>query len=472
MWWKILLVWVTFGCLAQASSTDCQVKKIIWTGEITETDEALMADAVGKSCSEWQTFARNLERYYENNGFITARVTGSVYSSGILTVKLERGAAWVWAAAENLDSSGTKIDVFRRLSGLEPGAYVSVEDLERADQKLSRIGYFEQMSNAKMFRDPSKNRIVPVFFMRAASLSEAEALLTYSSTDGAWEGLINVNLYNILGTARDLSIEGYTGEDSRHLVAYYKEPWILGSPFNVVIRGNFDEETIVETSSVNDSAAQSESIERLLYGEIGVTRELGFDFTIGVYFGLSDDDKHSTFEISYTTLDRFVLPRKGLRLNAHATYKMDRPDTLDNYLAATLDVQRYLPIYQNWIARFSGSTGATFHSDAKLMRSDFFSLGGINSFKGMDYRFLRTRAYGYSEMAFLWQDGYNLSIEIFYQPGLYRAMRPEHGWKREQDYGLALTQYKRNWSVNLYYAMRNGCNYLDGILGVGVKTLF
>ena len=96
----------------------------------------------------------------------------------------------------------------------------------------------------------------------------------------------------------------------------------------------------------------------------------------------------------------------------------------------------------------------------------------MDSFKGMGYRFMRSRTYGFSELALLWQDGYNLSIEAFYQPGLYRGFAPERGWKREQDYGIAFTQYRGNWSVNLYYALRNGENYLDGIIGFGLKTLF
>jgi hypothetical protein len=90
----------------------------------------------------------------------------------------------------------------------------------------------------------------------------------------------------------------------------------------------------------------------------------------------------------------------------------------------------------------------------------------------MQYHMLRSRSYGFSEMAVLWQDGYDLSIEVFYQPGLYRRMAPGHGWAREQGYGLGFTQYRGNWSVNIYYALRNGENYLDGIIGFGVKTLF
>lgn len=448
----------------------CRIQKIVWSGEHSDFDETEMQSAVGAPCDAWRSAALKLERYYENRGFLGAVVEGSVDSAGALTVQLNRGAAWVWAPAENLEAGKTKPEAFAKLAGLEAGAYVSPTDLERADRKLSRLGYYERTAPAQMFRDPTRNRIVPVFHMRAAAVSEAEALLTYSSEGNAWEGQINVNLYNILGTARDLQLEGFIGDDSRHLEGSYKEPWIFGTSWNVVARGMFNEETVVEFGAENDST--SKTLEREIYGEVGITREIGFDFSLGVFLGISENDKYSTFEMSYVSLDRFALPRSGWRVNGSVSYKMDRPDSLDNYLVASANVARYLPVYKNFIARFSGAAGGIFPSDAALKRTDLFALGGMNSFKGMEYQMARTRAYGYSELAVMWQDGYDLSIELFYQPGLYRRSGAEHGWAREQDYGIAFTQYRKNWSFNLYYAMRNGCNFLDGIIGFGVKTLF
>lgn len=448
----------------------CRIQKIVWSGEHSDFDETEMQSAVGAPCDAWRSAALKLERYYENRGFLGAVVEGSVDSAGALTVQLNRGAAWVWAPAENLEAGKTKPEAFAKLAGLEAGAYVSPTDLERADRKLSRLGYYERTAPAQMFRDPTRNRIVPVFHMGAAAVSEAEALLTYSSEGNAWEGQINVNLYNILGTARDLQLEGFIGDDSRHLEGSYKEPWIFGTSWNVVARGMFNEETVVESGAENDST--SKTLEREIYGEVGITREIGFDFSLGVFLGISENDKYSTFEMSYVSLDRFALPRSGWRVNGSVSYKMDRPDSLDNYLVASANVARYLPVYKNFIARFSGAAGGVFPSDAALKRTDLFALGGMNSFKGMEYQMARTRAYGYSELAVMWQDGYDLSIELFYQPGLYRRSGAEHGWAREQDYGIAFTQYRKNWSFNLYYAMRNGCNFLDGVIGFGVKTLF
>lgn len=434
----------------------CRVQRVVWTGEHSEGDEIYTSPLVGAPCDSWKFAAEKLVADYENQGFISAEVLGNVDSAGVLTVELRRGSAFVWAGSENLDSSGTMPEVFRKLAGLTAGDPVRPLDLERAENRLSRLGYFQQTAPAQMFRDPSRNRIVPVFSMRGAAVSEAEALLTYSSQNNVWEGTVDVSLMNILGTARDLQVIGFTSENSRRLEGFYKEPWILGTEWNLVARGYFDDD-----SSTRDA-----------YGEIGITRNIGFDFTIGVFVGVGDNEKTSSLEISYVSLDRFNLPRSGLRMDGSAVWNMARPDSLDKYLRLKASIVKFVPLYKNWIVRAGGQAGGLFATDAKLDRSDYFALGGMNDFKAMDYRFLRTRAYGFSEFALLWQDGYDLSVEAFYQPGLIRSMAPEHGWKEEHEYGLSFTQYRKNWSINFYYALRNGENYLDGIVGVGVKTLF
>lgn len=458
----LLLVLLFAVSLSHAEGDDCRISRIDWESEHSEFDVAQMSSVVGKPCDAWLVAKEKLVGFYENHGFVGAGLDGSLDSAGVLRLNLHRGAGWVWAPAENLDSSGTKPEVFRKLSGIEAGEPVSLSDLERSERKLARIGYFEQTAPTRLFRDPVRNRIFPVYSMRKASVSQAEGLLTYSSDENEWEGMVNVNLYNIVGTARDLLLEGYTGDDARHLEGSYKEPWVLGTNWNLIVRGRFDEEIFDD----------EENAEREIVGEVGVTREIGFDFTLGVYLGLSEDGKLSSFEMSYVSLDRFVLPRSGWHIDGNLTWKMDRPDSLDNFLKAQASVAKYMPLYGNFITRFSGAAGGLFPTDATVKRMDHFSLGGLDSFKGMQYHMLRSRSYGFSELAVLWQDGYDLSVEVFYQPGLYRPMPPGHGWAREQGYGLGFTQYRGNWSVNIYYALRNGENYLDGIIGFGVKTLF
>ena len=287
---SIFLFAVALAAYAFASGDGCVIGRIAWEGERTAYDEARMSQAVGIPCAGWRSLSADVVRDYENRGFLAAKVEGRIEGDTLqgatLVLSVVRGAAYVWAAPVNLDSGATKPEVFQRLTGIEEGAPVSPFDLERSERKLSRIGYYEPTAPTRLFRDPSRNRIVPAFSMRRANMSEAEGVLTYSSEENVWEGKLDVNLYNIAGTARDLELEGFTGESTRHLSGSYKEPWIFGTAWNVVVRGRFDEETLdAADTATSDSAG--EFVERTLLGEVGVTRDIGFDFSIGVYLGIS-----------------------------------------------------------------------------------------------------------------------------------------------------------------------------------------
>ena len=437
-------------------AADCRIEKVEWVGEHSEFDELSMNAVVGAPCDSWRGAQRKLLRYYEDHGFLGAKMQVDVDSVGVMHCRLDRGEGWVWAEPENLDSGATRIDVFRQLTGLEIGGAVSLTDLERSESRLARLGYYDQTADVRLFRDPVRNRVIPAYSMRAATNSAAEGFLTYSSVEKSWEWHIDLALYNILGTGRDLQLEGYSQNNSRRLEGLYRERFIFGTSWNVVLRGFFEDDSLSRNSRL----------------DVGVSRNIGFSFDVAAFVGIGNDEKSSTFEMSYVSFDRRVLPRSGTSLGVSLAWMMDRPDSLDSYLRLESSFVHYVPLYKNFIVRYSAAAGALLPSGGAFAREDLFALGGINSFKGMMYGLTRTRAYGFSQAALLWQDGYDLSIEVFYQPGLYRRMKPFHGWAREHDYGIGFTQYRKSWSFSIYYALRNGCDYLDGVLGFGAKTLF
>lgn len=437
-------------------ASTCRIERIEWEGKHSEFDELTMGDVVGAPCDSWHEAKKKLLRYYEDHGFLGATLQVKVDSAGVMRCHFERGSAWVWAEPENLDSGATDIEVFRQLTGIEIDGPVSLSDLERSDSKLARLGYYDKTADVRLFRDPVRNRVIPAYSMRAASISYAEGLLTYSSDENVWDGHVDLSLFNILGTGRDLRLEGYSQNDARRLEGSYRERFIFGTSWDVVVRGFFEDDSLSRNSRL----------------EVGVSRNVGFNFEISAFIGIGNDEKSSTFELSYVSFDRSVLPRRGTSLDVSLAWMMDRPDSLDSYLRLESSFVHYIPVWKNFIARYSAAAGTMLPSGGSFAREDLFALGGMDSFKGMMYRFTRTRAYGFSQAALLWQDGYDLSIELFYQPGLYRRMAPFHGWAREHDYGIGFTQYRKSWSFSIYYALRNGCDYLDGVLGFGAKTLF
>ena len=203
----LFIATMLFVVVASSASEGCRITAVQWVGERELYEESQVQALVGKSCESWPLMRDRIVSYYENRGFLSAKLSGELDSAGVLTVQLDRGIPWVWADPENMDSSGSDIEVFRRQTKIEPGKLVSPLELERSDMKLASLGYYNRTAPAQIFRDPVRNRIIPVYHMQAAAVSEAYALLTYSSETDEWEGNVNVALYNIRGTARDLTLE-------------------------------------------------------------------------------------------------------------------------------------------------------------------------------------------------------------------------------------------------------------------------
>ena len=114
---KKMAVYILFVAIASvfAEGSSCRITAVRWEGDREAYDESLMQGAVGDPCESWTLLRDRLVRRYEDRGFPGAKLHGALDASGVLTLRLERGSAWVWAPPENLDSSGTKPEVFRRL---------------------------------------------------------------------------------------------------------------------------------------------------------------------------------------------------------------------------------------------------------------------------------------------------------------------------------------------------------------------
>ena len=147
----LLLALILFIAVS-AFASPCRINSVQWQTDHESYEESQVQALVGKPCESWPLTRNRVLSYYENHGFLAAKIVGEIDSSGALKVSLELGSAWVWGAPENLDSSKTKLDVFRKLTGIEAGKYVSPLDLERSDLKLARLGYFYRMSPAQMLR--------------------------------------------------------------------------------------------------------------------------------------------------------------------------------------------------------------------------------------------------------------------------------------------------------------------------------
>ncbi len=450
LFWTILF-------LSAWTFADCVVKEVVLEG-FDENSEKKIMEFVGKKCADFERQSKYWIDALSENGFPFASVSEQLDSLGSATVRLSRGNAWVWADAENAEDSKTQKQTFARLSGLESGTPVRLSDLERAKRKLVNSGYFESTKEPKLFRDSVRNRIVPVFFMRDLSINSFEGLLSYASgDDGGWTGNLNLSLYNMRGTGRDLTVSGETGDWERSVSAAYKEPWLFDTGWNGIVRGSFEEDSTYRNALF----------------EAGVSRSVGFYFEFAVLGGIGNDRWTYTLETNFKDENRMFLPSHGKFLSGTFRVIKDRSDSSHSF---TTDLHAngrfYTPLTQTIVLQTSFFVGTLLPTGRDFDRSELFSLGGMENLKGYRPGFFRTRAYGITEMDLQWRAIEKTAFHVFFEPSLRRTQLPEHGWADSYSYGLGISQYRGYWSFSLFYALHRGTDPLDGLLHFGVKALF
>lgn len=443
-----------FG-LFQASAS-CVIKEVSLEGLWQEDHQHLYASLVEKPCSILASINQEVLKWHEDHGFPAAQIQVDSSLVGFTRVILDRGTAWVWASPENKSQSKTKKDLWPKLSGIKEGAPFSLSHLGKAETQLLRLGYYEKEAPTQLFRQARRYRLVPVFFMKDRAINHAEAFFSYSSVDKEYSGSLEIALLNIMGTARDLYIEGETGEWGRSLSIKYKEPWIFSTEWSGLLRGAIEEDSL--------------SKDALL--EIGLSRMIFWDIDFAFFGGIGDDEWTTALELRYLKLDRFILPRSGISMDGGMKILQKRDSVQNATMALQAEGYYLLPFFGNGVLRFSISSGALLPVKRDFAIENLFELGGVESFKGYRKGFFRSRAYGWSECLFEWQTVSETAFQIFYQPGIYKARSPEHGWKDVYSYGLGLSQYRDRWNISIYYALHSAAPFLEGLLHLNVKTVF
>lgn len=414
-----------------------------------EKEELLHADSVDRISIENRIVAR-----LENTGYPAAQIVEESLKD-TLKITLRKGDGYVFGMPRNGVKTKSSKEVFAKLTGIKSGAPFQRDYLVRATKKMERTGYFVQLKDPEIYRDQNRNKLVPLFYMQDASLSYAEGIVSYSSEDDSWVGSIDVSLKNLLGTARDLQLQGSTGDGEHYVDLRYKEPWLLQSEWNGLVRGSLKDD-----STYTDAHLQ-----------LGVERAVNFEWTFALLGGIGGDYWSSTIELGYQDLDSYILPRHGRSFETSLNFKRSR-DSSQYILAYEAVGENYVPVYGNIIARTAFAGGYLYPTNKTFENRDLFSLGGVRSWKGFRPDFLKTRAYGNAEFAIRYQGLERTAFEAFYEPGLYHGSRPLHGWIAEHQYGLGVVQYRDSFSVSIYYALRPGLSAGEGLLHLGVKTLF
>ena len=427
---------------------------IVFVGDWEEVHKDMYLYKKNPSLNDLDSLNKEVIGWYENNGFPGASLLLDT-SSGIQTLTLDRGEAWVFGMVQNKGNTKTQKKLWRAIFDIEEGSPFSLKEVKKGEEKALRLGYFESTGTPLLYKETKRNRIVPVFFMEDAFVNYAEAFASYSSETKELNLSLDLFLLNMLGTARDLQIEAETGDWGRSLFMKYKEPWLFSSKWDALLVGQIEEDSLYQNASI----------------DLGISRYIFEDLFLQVLGGVGIEDWRTSIAFEMRRLDRLVLPRTGFLIHGSMQVLQKKENAKQTSVYLKFHNSYWFHLWNAWVSRYKFELASNLPSqDYPLM--DLMDLGGVETLKGYRKAFFKTRAYGFTEFQLEWQSKTNTSFLIFYQPALYRARFPEHGWKSVYSYGLGIAQYRERVQFSIYYALNPGVSFLDALLHFSVKTLF
>lgn len=370
--------------------------------------------------------------------------------------RVERGTGWVWAAAVQQPQGRTQPAVFTRLSRLEVGSPVVLADVPRSERFLARTGYFVPEGETRFYRIAQRNRLVPLMPLRDVAASRLEAMVAYDGTGSGWSGMLELDLKNLQGTARDFRFSAENNPEQRLGSVYYKEPMLLESPWDMVLQAH-----VFEADSLEERTAEMEG-----------RYQADFEWQWIVGGGVGTRDWRSLLSVRYDDRDRLLLPTKGKQALLSIQLLGPRSgDTAQQRVWLEGSWNSLHSLSPHWAFRASAQ-GATLLPAWDYDRYYLRAVGGVDDFRALRPYSVYTRAYGLMEWDGQWRQIQGLVVHLFAQPGFYRARKPQQGWRRVWGYGLGWEQIGESWSVLLYYTLMQDLGLDQGLLNFSVRTYF
>jgi outer membrane protein insertion porin family len=331
-------------------------------------------------------------------GYIYARVTPRVEPDGkdcrvifqVIPGRMARvGGVWVFG---NFD---TREDVILKHNTLEPGAPVSLDrflDLQNAIRDLQCL----ERANFKAIGVQEK--LDPVFFTAEVEEKNPYFLETSIGYDTARDAYLAVSAgnRNWLGTNRKLYLNAEVSG-----VGYEA---VLGvTDYDFLSRRIFADANVY----MSEEELKNQNFGTRKYGSsLMFEKQLTPRLLLGTGFNLESREQYATgtktavnpdvYEargilsatpfVTWSSVDSYSRPTRGLYLNAAAGYTRDIFEDLDNFMKYEVTAKYYIQPFPRMVLAFQAIYGMlqNFSSDAFLPDDQLFYLGGISDVRGFD----------------------------------------------------------------------------------------
>lgn len=366
----------------------------------------------------------------------------------------------------------TRRSVLERESGIVPGERYSASVVSRLRPRLERLGYFSSVSDPRVAIDSTSSVAIVGVEVKEASASRITGVLGYapSGDDDRITGLVDVRLANIAGTGREAEVRwqrlrpGYTQTSFA-----YTEPWLLGAPIDVGVRGGQVVRDTLYTTTEADLTVAARMGERVrVIWSLGAER-----YVSGVPGDATTTSYRTAIGASYDGSDVPVNPSRGARLEGSIEYSA-KEGGAENERSGVFTVggELYVPLRPRHVLALVARLSAISSTEEEIPLHELLTLGGASSLRGyreeqfrgertalgsVEYRLLltrMTRAIAFVDAGYYFRGGSNSAKDV------------------KLGYGIGLRGQTRLGIIALDYGLGEGDSPKDGKLHVGLIREF
>jgi len=412
--------------------------------------------------------------------------TGKNPYTVILLIQIKTGSRFKLGKVI-FSGSKTTEQTLKRLSLLEWGETYNYRRLNQAIRKLSRTGYFSDVTQTSLTRDSLKNLIYPLVHLTDLKANQIAGVLGYNNEESVegdkLNGFVDLELLNLGGTARDLEFHFAAQNQERQIQFDYREPWIGSLPIgaslflNLFLQDSVYQETNLGTTLFQDINFNSRYILSFSrqFNESFFTQDTFFDFRDTLILSSKKSKALiSGIEVSQDWRDKAPATLRGGFVKVKTNgIRREESDTTRFLMQNLAQIQVWLPLSGRIILKSGLAAAVSFPLKESLYnRGDLFYLGGVNTLRGYREREFLTNSYVYGnfELQYL-LSSYNRAM-LLLDPGLINKPVGEFYWNRVLGYGLGLDMGSKNWVFSIRYALNPERSFGNGLVQVKIENRF
>ena len=417
---------------------------------------------------------------YEESGRPFARVSFSGVSlepdEGLdLRLTVDRGADVRFGRLAVRGNSSTRPRVIERESGIVPGAPYRASAVEAVRPKLERLGFFTSVSEPVVTVDRLTGIATVGVEVEEGRTSRIEGALGYSpggdDSESVVTGLLDVSLGNVAGTGRSVAARWERLRSEYTRIAFsYNEPWLLGAPIDVGVRGE---------QTVNDTIYTTTEGDLLVTARMGdrtrVTWAIGAErYVPGVPGEATTTSYRTSMSGVYDATDVPGNPTTGMILEGTVVYSAKKGEAGERNRSGTgeLRAEVFASTRANQVLALRAEVTAIASTEDEVPFHELLILGGASGPRGyreeqfrgtrtalgsVEYRFLlsrRSRALAFVDAGYYYRGGSNPAKDI------------------KLGYGIGLRGETRLGIIAVDYGLGEGDGLLEGKLHVGLTREF